>query len=286
MDVSDAKKIIELQQAGARNWYLHLFEEIIAGFYTSILSEGDFVIDGGAHAGLHTIPLADAVGENGKVLAFEPIPHFTQVLQSLLDQRNIKHVEIRRAALSRRKGRAVFHWIKNRQAESSLSSIDINHLVDEIESFEVDTLCLDDIIPSLGSDYGPLRFLKMDLEGAEFDALRGSKSILKQFHPSIVLEFGYHKTAETWGYNQAVWDAFFEEIGYNLYDLAGRSILSLPWGHIDNPIWYLIAVPKDSEDDVFVKNNLPDLIDASARKWSDALASGRPPATLCWHDHV
>lgn len=280
--MADAKQIIELQQAGVQAWGSHLFEEIIAAFYQRILKDGDLVVDGGAHAGLHTIPLSNSVGRLGKVLAFEPIPHFVETLRGLLQEKDIDNVEIRQQALSLHTGTAVFNWIKNRQAESSLSSANINQQTDEVQSFQVDTVCLDDVFGTANISVQPLRFMKLDLEGAEFDALRGAKRTLTHFRPSVILEFGYHNAAKTGGYDQAEWDFFYDEIGYGLYDLIGRPILNSPWGKISGPIWYLIAVPRNSQDEFFIKEEMPAVIEREANKWSKALANIQWPSNSCW----
>ena len=44
------------------------------GFMKDYLRPGDNFIDGGANIGLYTILAASLVGNNGKVVAFEPSP--------------------------------------------------------------------------------------------------------------------------------------------------------------------------------------------------------------------
>jgi precorrin-6B methylase 2 len=51
-----------------------LHEIGIQSVYEAVLQPGDTVIDGGAHSGKHTIPMAHAVGSAGRVFAFEPSP--------------------------------------------------------------------------------------------------------------------------------------------------------------------------------------------------------------------
>ena len=266
--------LIDLQMVGAEKWGLHLFEEIIKAFYRKILIPGDQVVDGGANAGLHTIPLAEAVGEHGRVLAFEPSPCLVESLMKTLNERNIRNVQIRQTALSLRHGTAKFHWLKNRAAESSLSNARIDPAQDEVESFDVTTVRLDDILPTT---FDRCRFIKLDLEGAEFDALRGARQCLLRDRPTVILEFGYHAAAQAWGYDQAEWDAFYDAVGYRLYDLVGRPLLHRPWGELGSYIWYLIAVPKDSSDESLVLDGLMDEVAPIAKEWSLAMAEGRLP---------
>lgn len=270
----DPRTLIELQNAGVDAWQLHLFEEIIKTIYKRILTPGDYVVDGGANAGMHTFPLADAVGESGRVLAFEPLPNLVDLLRREVDARGLGQVTVRQEALSVRQGKANFNWLRNREAESSLSTARIDPGADDVESLDVDTVRLDDVLPIT---FDRWRFAKLDLEGAEFDALRGGQQSLMRFRPTVILEFGYHAAAKAWGYSQAEWDAFYDQIDYRLYDLVGRPILHRPWGELRSYIWYLIAVPKDSRDESFITDGLIRVIEPLVHEWSSALAERRHP---------
>ncbi len=270
----EPRALIELQNAGVAAWELHLFEEIIKTIYRKLLIPGDRVLDGGANGGMHTFPLAEAVGESGRVLAFEPLPNLAGWLRREAEIRGLGQVQVRQEALSSRQGRTRFHRVKNREAESSLSMARIDPGADEVESFDVDAVRLDDVLPTILDRW---RFAKLDLEGAEFDALRGGQQSLMRLRPTVILEFGYHATAEAWGYSQKEWDAFYDEIDYRLYDLVGRPILHRPWGDLGAYIWYLIAVPRDSRDESFVTDGLIELIEPLVGEWTSALAEGRRP---------
>jgi 23S rRNA U2552 (ribose-2'-O)-methylase RlmE/FtsJ len=50
------------------------FETVITALYRGVVREGDLVLDGGAHIGAHTGPLARCVGKSGKVVAVEALP--------------------------------------------------------------------------------------------------------------------------------------------------------------------------------------------------------------------
>lgn len=270
----EPREMIDLQVAGVARWELHLLEEIIKAIYRIIIEPGDNVIDGGANAGMHTIPLARAVGEQGQVLAFEPIHDLASNLRRRLEELDLRNVRVREEALALRRGKARFFRLKNREAESSLTSAKIDPRTDELELFELRTVILDEIIPQV---FGHWRFAKLDLEGAEFDALRGGRTSLMTLRPTIILEFGYHATAASWGYSQLEWDRFFDDIGYRLYDLAARPILHRPWGDLGSWIWYLIAVPKYSADESFILDGMLDAIEPIMSEWSRALSEARRP---------
>lgn len=60
-----------------------------------VLQPGDTVIEIGAHVGGLTVPLAKAVGETGKLYAFEAQPDFVRRLQANLELNGLTQVEIR-----------------------------------------------------------------------------------------------------------------------------------------------------------------------------------------------
>ena len=49
----------------------------------SVLNSGDIAIDVGANYGLYTYNLSKAVGDNGFVYAFEPVPYTFRTLQRI-----------------------------------------------------------------------------------------------------------------------------------------------------------------------------------------------------------
>src|SRR4051794_7024587 len=86
-----------------------LFERIIQSFYSKIVSTGDTTLDGGAHTGRHTIPLARLVGNDGLVLAFEPLQAPATKLKQLLVTSGLdRRVRLRNEALANSRGKHEF----------------------------------------------------------------------------------------------------------------------------------------------------------------------------------
>ena len=57
-------------------------EESVANFLINYASEGDCLIDVGAHFGFFSLLMADMVGKNGSVHSFEPTPSTFSVLKN------------------------------------------------------------------------------------------------------------------------------------------------------------------------------------------------------------
>ena len=234
-------------------------EETIQLIYKNIVKKGDIVIDGGAHVGLHTFPLSSLCGADGNVHAFEVIPNKVELLKSKIQDNKFNNVILHTKALSKKSGIShEFHHVVEKPGLSGL--IKDNHKVrdsDEIEVIQVQTITIDDILPQ-----EKVKFIKLDIEGAELFALQGASRILKRSDCMVIFENGRDKTAEVYGYNKHDFFDFFDQINYQLFDLFGNKFKQDLWTSRDRYIpWYFIAVPKGSYLENFVNNQLPNLLD-------------------------
>lgn len=65
--------------------------------------------------------------------------------------------------------------------------------IDKSGNTEIEVVRLDDFIPSDEK----ITFIKMDIEGAEIDALNGCKNILQKYKPKLAICI-YHKPDDLW----------------------------------------------------------------------------------------
>ncbi|HIH23797.1 TPA: FkbM family methyltransferase [Candidatus Woesearchaeota archaeon] len=137
------------------------------------LKKGDVVIDGGAFEGHYVIYASKKVGPKGKVIAFEPDPYNYWLLE-----RNIKRNKIDNVILVK-KGL----WNKDTKTQFIVDGV-ISRIVDvtDIEKTKalntIDVVSLDAELRRLGIK--KVSFIKMDVEGAEIEALRGARRTLKE----------------------------------------------------------------------------------------------------------
>lgn len=139
---------------------------------------GDTVIDGGLETAFTPIMFSDLVKELGEVIGFEPVPqHAANCRNSVSDRDNITIVE---QGLSSRKGHFFIH---GSGASSFLSHEAIDGAI-ECTTTDIDSWCIENgKCPSL---------YKLDIEGSEQSAIRGSKFILENFQPKIMISL-YHR---------------------------------------------------------------------------------------------
>lgn len=186
---------------------------MIEACYSGVLKAGDTAVDGGAHIGMHTFPMARLVGESGKVFAFEPIhPLAATIVNGAASMPQVSVIE---AALSNKAGPTRFHHFTEEPWYSSIAERSFENKKN-VETITVSRFILDELADQ------PVRFIKLDLESGEFHALQGATELLRRQQPVIAMECGRTDSAKAAGYSKSDYFRFFEELGYRLLDLFGR----------------------------------------------------------------
>jgi FkbM family methyltransferase len=136
--------------------------------------------DAGANKGDFTLIAAREVGPTGGVLAFEPSPQNCRWIGRSIDANGYRNVRLHEVALSDSDGEAVLHlgarsgWHSLRPSERATG-----------ETVSVTTRSLDSVLGELGDV--ALDMLKVDVEGAELEVLRGATEALGGRQPLFVM---------------------------------------------------------------------------------------------------
>ncbi len=166
-------------------------------------------IDVGCHKGEILDTLLQA-SPQGKHFGFEPIPSFFKNLQESYKDR----AQIFPYALSDEEGDTYFNFVKNAPAYSGIKERSYKTKSPEIEKIKVDKRTLDGVIPK-GLD---VDFIKIDVEGGEFDVLKGAQRILSDYHPLLIFEFG-NGASEFYKADPADFFEFLTKKNYQIYTL-------------------------------------------------------------------
>jgi FkbM family methyltransferase len=170
------------------------------GHYRELkLVEGEVVVDVGAHIGSFTLQAARIVGEEGKVIAFEPHPQNFKVLKDNVALNGYSNVTALQMALSKNQG----------SARLFLSSGSIAHSIlfpRSMKTVQVQKSTLDAVMTTL--EVERMDAVKIDAEGSEVDVLLGGERTIKKFTPRIAVA-SYHlpdqvftvsRILESWSY--------------------------------------------------------------------------------------
>jgi len=160
------------------------------------LSEGDTVIDVGAHSGELSILMAALCGHSGQVVAFEPDPYAREMLiRNLALNPDITRPMVEAYACSDTEGEATLYSHGGGSNSSLVRSGVGLSVADNSEKICVPTVTLDAYIAA--HNLKEPRWVKIDTEGAEIRILKGSRRLLNgnsgilcELHPYAWAEFG------------------------------------------------------------------------------------------------
>jgi FkbM family methyltransferase len=130
------------------------------------LRPGDTFVDVGANVGLFAVLGGRRVGANGTVVAVEPHPRVHAYLRENLALNGLQHVQAHQVAVGAEAGQA---FLSDRHAD------DQNALASD-GTVAVSVVPLDTLL----RDVGPIRLLKIDVEGHELAVLRGASAVLQR----------------------------------------------------------------------------------------------------------
>ena len=141
--------------------------------------KGEVFIDVGAHIGKYALQVAKIVGENGLVIAIEASPINYNVLLKNCRLNNIRNV----IALN------VAAWKSNDELKLFIGKVGGWHSVkfnSGLGFVKVSAKALDNVLKEL--HINRVDWIKIDVEGAEYEVLEGLKNTIQQYKPTLIIE--------------------------------------------------------------------------------------------------
>lgn len=220
------------------------YEHLLQVGYGRVVKPGATVIDVGAHEGLHLARLSELAGPKGKAIGFEPLPSYAEGLRArFAGQAN---VEVRQLALAAEPKTATFYHVRNGAGESGLRHRTVyNAGKPDIEEIKVEI----DTLDRQCGDLHRVDFIKIDVEGAEIDCLKGGAALLARHRPFVSVEYG-SPTYSSYGYKARSLFDFAETAGYWISDLFGNVVVELSiWEAVcDRSYWDFFLVPREKRE--------------------------------------
>lgn len=147
------------------------------------LTKGGNCVDVGCHTGVMMDEML-RISPRGSHWGFEPLPDLYQGLA--MKYQGVANVSILNLALSEAAGTVSFQHVVTNPGYSGLKQRRYDRPDERIEEITVKTALLDDVIPESAS----VEFIKIDVEGAELQVLRGAVKTISRCRPVIVFEHG------------------------------------------------------------------------------------------------
>jgi len=143
------------------------------------IQEGDTVIDGGSFNGMNLPFLSQKVGDSGQVIAFECDPFsYAGAFKLSLDYNNIKVFPI---ALWSKED--ILKFYINTTISANTLMRDRPNITDKY--YTVIGKSIDELSEIIGLD--KIKFIKLNIEGAELEALKGCVNIIKRDKPQFLI---------------------------------------------------------------------------------------------------
>ncbi len=153
----------------------------------------------------------------GRHIAYEPIP---RLHARLVDE--FPRVDVRRAALSDHRGNKAFVDVSGEPALSGFRERAYSH---HVTRRQID-VPVEDLDSSLPEDYVPA-LIKIDVEGAELEVLRGAMQTISRHKPVVIFEHG-KGAAPAYGTRPAdVHELLCGQAGLRVFDIDGDGPLSV-----------------------------------------------------------
>ncbi len=147
------------------------------------LPAGGTFIDVGANIGYHSLFAVTVVGKEGMIMAFEPLPRLQDQFHRSIEANSFRNILIEPVALSDTFGNATLSLVEENVGASSIKDVAEERAVGGSVVVQVATL------DSYLDKFDRIDVIKIDIEGAEYEALLGAKAVLRKFKPVVILEF-------------------------------------------------------------------------------------------------
>lgn len=184
------------------------YEPHVTKIFSTYLKPGMRALDIGANIGYFSLLSASLVGKDGNVFAIEPNMNNCRLLQASINLNSFKNISIMQIAAHSSTDLLSLNSSYSNGTTSDLST-DIDLL---IASNTVAAIQLDNLKEL---DKG-VDFIKIDVEGAEYNALQGANKLISKFRPIIVSEYSPMLMPGISGVDGLTYLNFICSIGYDI----------------------------------------------------------------------
>jgi FkbM family methyltransferase len=210
-------------------YFMGVYEPVESHLFSRLVKNGWTVFDVGSNVGQYALLASPLVGKSGGVHAFEPVPHNFDRARRHLTLNHVVNVFLHRLAA----------WHERTEVQLGLAS----DMTENAGSYSVGAVSGTAVVPVKAQsipldDYVADRqiervdLVKMDIEGAELNALRGFVKTLRRDRPVILMEVNRVACLRA-GYEPAqLWELLIDQLGYRVWKI-GHS--AHDWVEIADP---------------------------------------------------
>ncbi len=193
-----------------------------------LIEPGMTVWDVGAHIGLFSLVAADRSGPTGSVVAFEADARMASLNQrTASEMTSAAPITVVPIAVSAENNISEFTVVQGSTGTSHLAGYGLADTGGATATFRVLTLSIDSVTSWIPAP----DLIKIDVEGAELEVIKGARTLLSTRQPILLVEVGHDNSG-------AVTDVL-KHIGYRLFDGS-----SADWRNVEvtQAVWSTVAI--------------------------------------------
>jgi len=222
-----------------------LYEASELAFMQRYVKRGQTVLDIGANVGFFSVSMADHVGPQGRVYAFEPLQQNLALLErSIRENRMEERIAVRGVVVGDEAGER--QLVSLSLQEGAMNSggaylqmgapVPPGHTVQSVPMVTLDTEEL----------RSPVSFIKIDVEGAEPFVFRGAKRLLETDRPVILCEINPRQLERVAGCTGSDFIAEVAALGYRCFALENGNPARLIDRWSDKSVGSVVFLPSES----------------------------------------
>lgn len=212
------------------------FEKEDLARLAQFVTAADTCIDVGANIGLYSLYLGRLVGPTGRVEAFEPVRRNALLTQLNCELNGLDHVTVNQAPLSDVSGKSLTAHVPEDDSAYSYFSDDGAGPSGSV-SLTLDDYCKEHRI-------GPVAFMKVDVEGAEFTVLKGAAGLLASANrPKVIMVEIVEAYLARFGHNPRDLCAWMGELGYHPFAVRGGGLKAVAVDEVEVENIYFMTSP-------------------------------------------
>jgi FkbM family methyltransferase len=159
-----------------------IYDTGVGNILDELATPGTVAIDVGHHIGYFSLKLARGVGPTGEVHSFDPDPRAHERLLGHIKANATPWVHVNQCAVSDEPGRLGFF------VADQLGWASTKRLLPDTTEITVTAVTLDQYLAEHAVPPERVSVIKLDVESAELEALRGMRGLLMNGSPTVVVE--------------------------------------------------------------------------------------------------
>lgn len=214
------------RESGSLSNYFYFgesFEWPLANFMRAYVRDGDVVIDAGANVGMFTYLAWECVRPSGRIVAFEPSAVHVEVITSNARKNRLsRSIEVHATAVGDVQGSALF------SDDLDVSNRLTSHAPAGRSAHMVPVIRIDQVVDP------PVALIKLDVEGAEYIALRGCEQLVRVEPPPVIVVEAHDHSLRRLGSSRSEVIQLLDEWGFQpvTFEEDSRQVQQCHWDEV------------------------------------------------------